>query len=135
MNASDHDHVKEALLIEGLRDWIHLSEVHSAFIPDTGPRPPLEELQELTLNMIHELVSEGLFVLGQPSPTKDDPTDFTQWQLPLDAAMAKIKDAYVNNFEDRHNWITMVWMNQTDKGEKLALELYHAEEPTEKHTS
>jgi hypothetical protein len=128
MNASDHDQVRENLLIEGLRDWIYLSEVHSAFMSETGPPRPVHEVQQLTLNMIRELVSDGLFVLGVPSRTKDDPTGFTPWNLPLDVAMAKIEDAYVKHFDDRHNWITMVWMNQTDKGQKLALELYHADE-------
>jgi hypothetical protein len=126
MNASEHDQVRENLLIEGLRDWIYLSEVHSAFMSNTDPARPVHEVQELTLNMIRELVSDGLFVLGTPSPKKSNPPEFIQWDLPLDAAMAKIEDAYVKNFDDRNNWITMVWMNQTDKGEKLALELYHA---------
>lgn len=32
MGTSDHDEVKEALLIEGLRDWIRLGEIHSTFL-------------------------------------------------------------------------------------------------------
>jgi hypothetical protein len=35
--ATEHDWVKEGLLIEGLQDSLHLSEVHSSFMPDTGP--------------------------------------------------------------------------------------------------
>jgi hypothetical protein len=30
--AIEHDWVKEGLLIEGLRDWISLSNVHSSFL-------------------------------------------------------------------------------------------------------
>lgn len=97
-------------------------------MPETGPSRPVNEVQQLTLNMIRELVSDGLFVLGVPAPPKEDPTGFTPWNLPLDAAMTNIEDAYVKHFDDRHNWITMVWMSQTDQGEKLALELYHADE-------
>jgi hypothetical protein len=93
------------------------------------------QLQEFTLNMVRELVSEGLFVLGEPAPARDDPTGFTQWDLPLEAAIAKIETAYVKNFDDRHSWVTMVWLSQTDKGEKLALERYHAGEASERHTS
>jgi hypothetical protein len=130
MNASDHDQVRENLLIEGLQDWISLGEVHSDFFgQDAAQAPPVHEVQELTLNMIRELVSDGLFVMGMPSPSKDNPTGFTPWDLPLDVAMAKIEDTYVKHFDDRWGWTTMVWMSLTDKGKKLALELYHADEP------
>jgi hypothetical protein len=44
-------------------------------------------------------------------------------------ALAKIEDSYVKNFDDPWGWTTMVWMDQTEKGKKLALELYHAEDP------
>jgi hypothetical protein len=64
--ATEHEWVKDNLLIEGLRDWIHLSELHQQFFPQSGAERPLHEVQQLTLNMIRELVSEGLFVLGPP---------------------------------------------------------------------
>jgi hypothetical protein len=126
--ATEHDWVKEGLLIEGLQDSIYLGEVHSSFLPETGPPRPMHEIQQLTLNMVRELVAEGLFVLGNIAGTKRNPR-LAPWDLPLDAAMAKIEDAYVTHFDDRWNWITMCWLHLTDKGEKLALELYHADEP------
>jgi hypothetical protein len=130
MNSSDHDQVRENLLIEGLQDWVYLGEVHTAFMYAGGHTPmrPLHEAQKLTLNMIRELVSDGLFVLGMPSGKRSNP-GFTQWDLPLDAAIAKIEDAYVKHFGEPRNWTNVVWMDLTDKGEKLALELYHADEP------
>jgi hypothetical protein len=124
MTASDHDLVRENLLIEGLMDAISLGEVHTAFMYDShSPKRPLHEAQALTLDMIRELVSEGLFVLGVPTRRGG----FDAWDLPLDAAMAKIDDAYVKNFEDWWSWTNMVWMSQTEKGKKLALELYHSD--------
>lgn len=126
--ATEHDCVKEGLLIEGLQDWIHLSEVHSSFIRESGPQRPLHEVQQLTLSMIRELVSEGLFMLGTIEGPKRNPR-FVPWDLPLDAAMAKIEDAYIRHFDDVWCWRAMCWLNLTDKGEKLALERYHAEEP------
>ncbi len=126
--AAAHDWIKEGLLIEGLRDWIDLSEIHSSFMWHTGPPRPAHEVQQLTLNMIRELVSEGLFVLGSAAGTKRNPR-LSLWDLPLDAAMAKIHDAYVNHFDDVWGWRTMCWLDLTEKGKKLALELYHADEP------
>jgi hypothetical protein len=79
----------------------------------------------LTLDVIREVVSEGSFVLGVPTRQGG----FDAWGLPLDVAMAKIEDTYVKNFDDRWGWTTIVWMDQTEKGKKLALELYHADDP------
>jgi hypothetical protein len=126
--ATEHDWVKEGLLIEGLRDWSSLSNVHSSFMPKTGPPRPPHEVQQLTLSMIRELVSEGLFVLGEIEGPKRKPR-FVPWDLPLDEAMATIEDAYVTHFDDRWGWVTMCWLDLTDKGKKLALELYHADQP------
>jgi hypothetical protein len=126
MTASDNDQVRENLLIEGLMDAISLGEVHGAYFgQDAAHAPPVPQVQKQTLDMIRELVSEGMFVLGVPTRQGE----FEAWDLPLDAAMAKIEDAYVKNFDDRWGWTTMVWMDQTDKGKKLALELYHADDP------
>ncbi|MHA7650061.1 hypothetical protein ACX9NE_09985 [Mycobacterium sp. ML4] len=125
-DAAAHDWVREGLLIEGLRDWIHLSEMHSLFMWHTGPPRPAHEVQQLTLNMIRELVSEGLFVLGVPRGRRKP--QFEAWDLPLDAAMAEIEDAYVTHFDDVWGWRTVCWLDLTEKGKKLALELYHADE-------
>jgi hypothetical protein len=125
MTASDRDRVRENLLIEGLMDAISLGNVHTAFMYDNhSPKRPLEEAQALTLAMIRELVSEGLFILGVPTRKGG----FDAWDLPLDVAMAKIEDAYVKNFDDRWAWTTIAWMDQTEKGKELALALYHSED-------
>jgi hypothetical protein len=92
-----------------------------------APRP-VHELQQLTLNMIRELVSEGLFEVGEIEGPRRTPR-FVPWDLSLDEAMAKIEDAYVTHFDDRWGWVTMCWLHLTDTGKKLALELYHADQP------
>ena len=126
MTSFDRDQVKENLLIEGLMDAISLEEVHGAFFgQDAAHAPHVPEVQTQTLDMIRELVREGFFVLGVPTRQGG----FDAWDLPLDVATAKIEDAYVKNFDDRWGWTTMVWMDQTEKGKKLALELYHADDP------
>jgi hypothetical protein len=75
--------------------------------------------------MIRELVSEGLFVLGAPTRRGE----FDAWDVPLDVAMTKIENAYVKNFDDRWGWVTIAWLNQTDEGKKLALDLDQSSEP------
>jgi hypothetical protein len=76
MGVTDND-IMEGLLIEGLQDWISLSNVHSSFMPEQpDARPPLHEVQQRTLNMIRELVGEGLFVLGMPAGRKTTRTSY-----------------------------------------------------------
>jgi hypothetical protein len=125
---SEHDEVREGLLMEGVIDAISLGEVHTTYRYDNHtPKRPLHDAQQLTLNMIREVVSDGLFVLGVPNPKS--PSRFDQWDLPLDTAMAKIEEAYVNNFEDRWGWATFVWLNATAKGEELGRQLHEQNGP------
>lgn len=126
--APDYHDVKQLLLIEGLQDWIHLSEIHShfGFINHTSKRPNTET-QQLTLRMIRELVSEGLFVLGEPD--RKAPGGFKKWDMSLNDAMAEIEHAYVTNFEDRWGWATCAWLALTEKGKALALKHHHADDP------
>lgn len=124
---SEHDDVKEGLLIEGLQDWIRLGEVHSTFLFDNHtPKRPVAEAQQLTLSMIRELVEEGLFDLG--TIVRKGHSGFEAWDLPLDEAMARIEEKYVANFDDRWGWTACAWLQLTDKGRALALQLYHADD-------
>ncbi len=123
---AEYQQVREHLLIEGLMDAVSLGEVHTAFMfEDHEPKRPLQEAQELTLTMIRDLVANGLFALGVPSRRGE----FESWTLPLDAAMTKIEEAYVQNFDDRWGWTSIVWLNQTETGKELAEELYRGDNP------
>jgi hypothetical protein len=126
VGTSEHDDVKERLLIEGLQDLLHLSWIHGRFSHHT-PKRPAAVTQQLTLRMIRELVDEDLFILGVPD--KKAPSGFRPWDQPLDEAMATIEHKYVTNFEDRWNWVTCAWLELTEKGRALALQLYYAEDP------
>jgi hypothetical protein len=76
--------------------------------------------------MIRELVGEGLFDLGEIVRNTND--GFEAWTLSLDDAMAQIEHAYVTNFGDRWGWTACAWLQLTEKGRALALQLYHAED-------
>jgi hypothetical protein len=125
MTTSEYEQVREGLLIEGLIDAIYLGEIHTAFLgQDAAHRPPIPHVQQQTMRMIRELVSDGYFVLGVPTRHGG----FVTSDLPLDVAMAEIEDAYVKHYEDSHDWRYAAWLYQTDSGKKLALELYHADD-------
>jgi hypothetical protein len=119
--------VRERQLIGGLQGPVDVSEVHYSFLDYVScARPNFPAVQKWTLGMIRELVSDGLFVLGLPSPSTANPEGFNPWDLPLDAAMVKLEDAYVKHFDDKRNWTGMAWLKLTDKGKKLARELQRA---------
>ena len=127
VSSADYNDVKELLLIEGLRDWIQLAEIHSHFAFDHfTPKRSAAEAQQLTVELIREFVQEGLFVLGQPDNKR--PSGFDPWAVPLDEAMAEIEHRYMANFDDRRNWQTWAWLALTEEGKALALQLYHADD-------
>jgi hypothetical protein len=123
VGAAEHDWVRQNVLIEGLQDSVSLGEVHQGFLNYAGVGSSVQEVQKQTLVLVRELVSDGLADLGTPNRGR-----FDTWNLPLDDAMARIEDAYVTHFDDRWGWVTSAWLKLTDKGEKLALELYSADE-------
>ena len=128
VGASEHDDIKERLLIEGLQDWIYFSWIHQAFaFENHAPKRPVAEAQRLTLDMIRELVTEGLFVLGEPDNKR--PSGFTNVEHVSRRCDGEIEHVYVTKFEDRWNWLTCVWLALTEKGKALALRLYHADDP------
>jgi len=119
---SEHDFVKTNLLIEGLQDYLSVCEVHGAFFNGEANKDvPISDVQRKTLGMIRELLSEELVVAGATS-RRDG---FIPSELPLAAVMAEIEEAYLGNFEDPWAWRYVFWFVLTEKGEKLALKLYH----------
>lgn len=133
MDDSEYDDVRERLLIEGLVDAVSVGEIHTAFLFDNHkPKRPVAEAQQLTLRMIRGLVGDGLFVLGVPTRHGS----FDAWDIPLDEAMTPIEAAYIDKFDDRWGWVCVTWLDQTDKGKELALQLYNADEPDQsnRHT-
>ncbi len=90
------------------------------------PKRPVAEAQQLNLAMIRELVEEGLFDLGEIVRKTND--GFEAWAVSLDEAMTRIEDAYVRNFDDRWAWTACAWLQLTEKGRALALQLYHGDD-------
>jgi hypothetical protein len=43
--------------------------------------------------------------------------------------MAKIEEKYVTNYDDRWGWTACPWLQLTEKGRALALQMYHADNP------
>ena len=106
---------REKILVEGLTDWVKLLQVHE-YVAFEDTSAPLAEVQRRTLELVRSMAAEGVIALGNPI---DHGAHFKDWDIPLDEAMARLSDDYVDNFHDRANWPMLVWFRVTDKGKEI----------------
>ena len=78
---------------------------------------PLTVIQDKVLDLIRSLVTNGLFELGDLA-TEDN--RFGAWDAPLDESIQRIRDVYVNKFDDDPEWWFFCWLKLTEKGLKAA---------------
>ncbi|WP_236055946.1 hypothetical protein [Mycobacterium sp. SM1] len=114
------DIASEKILVEGLDDSVDLSQVHW-HVARENPSAPLSEVQKKTLETIRSLVEGGLFTLGSMS---GEGGRFVAWDTPLDESIKEIHDVYVNQFDDRPQWVWYCWLDLTDKGRQIAQSFY-----------
>lgn len=107
---------REHVLIRGLVDWIALDRIHWD-VAEANTGAPISVVQSATLNLVRTLVAEGLFEVGDLS---GDGGRFVAWESSIDDVIARIRNEYVTNFEDRTNWPWMCWLNLTDAGTAAA---------------
>jgi hypothetical protein len=104
------------LLTDGLADYVDLGAVDSQ-VTRHNPSATVSEVQRQTLEMIRSLVTDGLFELGDLSGQGGS---LVAWSEPLDESIQKISDVYVAHYDDPPAWVFSVWMELTDKGERVA---------------
>ncbi|MBB3750051.1 hypothetical protein FHT44_002512 [Mycolicibacterium sp. BK634] len=100
------------VLENGLIDWVPLERIHWYVNNEYKGQPP-EAIQAKVVDLITELVAEGTFVLGD---TTGDGGTFVPWDLPLADALNRIRNVYIDNFDDSNTWGWAVWLDLTDKG-------------------
>lgn len=107
---------REEVLLWGLVDWVELDRIHQ-YVADEDPTETSSTIQNRTLSLIRSLVGDGLFLVGD---LNTDDRRFKAWNVSLDEAIQRIRDAYVVNFEDRTRWPWFCWLNLTDTGREVA---------------
>jgi hypothetical protein len=107
------------VLENGLTDWVPLERVHWYVSNEHKGQPP-SAIQSKVVDLITELVADGLFVLGD---TTGEGGTFVPWNLPLADALTRIGDVYINNFDDSNTWGWAVWLDLTAKGRPAAEQL------------
>jgi len=110
------DRIRNGLLVEGLSKPVDLNAV-DWHVRHRNPSASPSDIQNETLEIIRDAVSEGLFRLGSVS---DQGGRFVAWRRSLDHSMHKISHAYVKHYDDPERWMFSAWLALTPKGEELA---------------
>jgi hypothetical protein len=107
---------REEVLLLGLIDWVALSSVHGA-VEQESPGEPLAVVQDKVLDLIQSLVTDGLFELGDLATPNHR---FGAWVAPLDESIQRVRDVYVNKFDDDPEWWFYCWLSPTEAGLQAA---------------
>jgi hypothetical protein len=110
-----HERLRAEVLTSGLSDWVSLAEVQQIIthfqLADTE-----SERQDLVLTTIRSLINEGLMQIGElPGPDGR----FPAWE-PVDAAMDRLKERFVDHYDEPASWDYSVWLGLTDAGRPVA---------------
>jgi hypothetical protein len=108
--------VYNELLTDGLADYVDLGAVDSQ-VARHNPSASLPELQRETLETIRNLVSDGLFELGDLS---GEGGSLAAWSGSLDDSIQRISDVYVTHYDDPPAWVFFAWMELTEAGMQIA---------------
>src|SRR5574337_1678187 len=101
------DRLRSELLISGLYDLVPLAEVESVITRDNLAET-LPAQQGLALQTVRSLVEDGLM-------------EFEGWHdLPLDEAMARVRDRFLGHYDDPGAWAFAVWLKLTKAGSRIA---------------
>jgi hypothetical protein len=109
------ERLRAELLISGLSDWVSLAEVQQIIshfqLADTD-----KERQDLILRTIRSLLEDGLMQIGElPGP---DGT-FPAWE-PIDVAMDRLRERFVNRYNEPASWDYSIWLGLTEAGRGVA---------------
>lgn len=107
---------RDEVLLLGLVDWVPLERMHQAVV-DADPERPPAQTQQQTLNLINDLASEGLFTIGDLT---GEGSRFAPWAMTIDQSLQRIRDVYVDGFDNPDYWFWFCWLDLTERGQRLA---------------
>ncbi|WP_157517116.1 hypothetical protein [Mycobacterium sp. MS1601] len=100
----------------GLIDWVPLERVHQAVV-DANPGRPIQEIQDATVALVSGLTGDGLCSIGDLT---GENSRFVPWPITHEQAIQRLRDEYVNRFDDPDHWSWFCWLDLTDRGVAIA---------------
>lgn len=116
--------LRNELLLDGLAMCIPMAQVVSIIrrenLADTAGAQ-----QDLALRTIRSLLDDGLIEIGDIVGGSDERVE--PWDLPVGAAMDRVYDTFVGNYDQPAMWDLTIWLQLTTTGKRLAAELRAAQ--------
>jgi hypothetical protein len=107
MTQNAHDKLRNELLKSSQYDDVPLAQVESV-ITGGDLAEGVPEMQQLAISVIRSLVEDGLM-------------KFEGWDdLNLDEAMNRVRELFVDQYDDPGAWVFAVWLKATEAGRRAA---------------
>ncbi|OBA98131.1 hypothetical protein A5662_16390 [Mycobacteriaceae bacterium 1482268.1] len=104
------------VLVYGTIDWVELGQIHWR-VKEVSPDAPIDTVQQRTLDLISELVSGGLMVVGSIDTGAHG---FVPWDCSVAEALSRIRSVYVDRYDDTAGWEWFCLLELTRQGTVLA---------------
>lgn len=118
--------LRNVLLSHAVGNCLPMAHVASVLGPeDLGET--LTDRQHAVLSTIRSLLDDGLMKIGDIVGASDERV--VPWDLTIDAAMERVRELFVDHYNEPTLWDFTIWLELTPAGERLARTL--ADESTE----
>jgi hypothetical protein len=109
--------LRNELLLDGTAMCVPMAHVESV-ISREHLAGTLVARQQLALQTIRSLLDDGLMKIGDIVGASDERV--VPWDLTIDAAMERVRDLFVDHYDERTLWDLTIWLQLTSAGERLA---------------
>lgn len=114
------DALREAILIGGYDDFVSMADVQADICGGLLMDMSTEQ-QLLVVETVRSLLKDGLVEVGD-IPGRDD-AGFITWPGTVDEVMTQFVDCFIGSQEDPLQWQYRIWLNLTEKGQRVSAEL------------
>lgn len=114
---SAQDRLRVRLLSDAVGNCLPMAHVTSVIrreqLADT-----VADQQDVVLRTIRSLLGDGLMKIGDILGASDERV--VPWDLSIDAAMDRVYDLFVGQYDEPALWDLTIWLQLTPKGERVA---------------
>jgi len=101
---------REESIWEGSDGDMSINQIHNN-VAEHNPSASTSQVQEMTVDLVRSLLSDGLFELS-PKAVREDAS--------LEERIDWIRSLYVEHFDEPTKWWPSIWLYVTDKGRQEA---------------
>lgn len=114
---SAQDRLRNVLLSHAVGNCLPMAHVTSVIRPEELGDTRVDQ-QNVVLRTIRSLLDDGLMKIGDILGASDERV--VPWDLSVDAAMERVRDLFVDHYDEPNLYDFTVWLQLTPAGERLA---------------